>query len=404
MKGMKAKVVNKYLYLLIGIIFNSRIYAQDQWQVIYQCFLRQEQLAGILNNKIYTGFGRILPGVLFNDWYEVDVTTNNCLYKNNNLPTAYPYYGGVSVTFSNVIYIGLGIDNFGQMLSDWWMYNTSTNQWIQKQSFSGTKRMDATGNKRLKTILLKDTIYLVGGIDSNGIFRKDIWKYFPGTDMWDYETDYPDSTLLTAFAYKNSIYLMDASLNLWKYENKQWSFIPASISNLCLTSRDNILIGNRVYFINCNCQMIEYNIDTQAWTLKSNYPGNSCINNPILSGNNSGYILPGEGYTAPNNSTQYNDIWIYFPDTLTYVKQQEIHSKCIIYPNPCGDDLFLNTSLENIDNVIVSDIIGNQITCDVQKLKDNMYKVDVRSLVTGVYFLFLKEKDNTIFKTKIIKR
>ncbi len=82
-------------------------------------------------------------------------------------------------------------------------------------------------------------------------------------------------------------------------------------------------------------------------------------------------------------------------------------NKIEIYPNPSVD--FLNVQIENSDltstSLVVHNIIGSKFEVQVEKVADNEYRLDVRSLPPGYYLLSIKDAPAKFNKTfKFLKR
>lgn len=74
-----------------------------------------------------------------------------------------------------------------------------------------------------------------------------------------------------------------------------------------------------------------------------------------------------------------------------------------IYPNPSIDHLMIQINTKNIPitdiHVEVHNIIGNSVFTKVEKISDNIYKINTKDLFQGYYFLFIKSNDIKIKKT-----
>ena len=74
-----------------------------------------------------------------------------------------------------------------------------------------------------------------------------------------------------------------------------------------------------------------------------------------------------------------------------------------IYPNPSIDHLMIQINTKNIPitdiHVEVHNIIGNSVFTKVEKISDNIYKINTKDLSQGYYFLFIKSNNIKIKKT-----
>ena len=98
----------------------------------------------------------------------------------------------------------------------------------------------------------------------------------------------------------------------------------------------------------------------------------------------------------------FSDFWIDEDDTYASAKQSVISNKLEIYPNPATDFIQLsNIPLTLPVNIIVMDQLGRTVLS--QSYEDGR-KLDVSTLVSGVYFVQAKGLDGTIATSKFLKR
>lgn len=119
--------------------------------------------------------------------YEYNPVSNSWIFK-----TAFPGLasssggrdGAIATSANNKIYFGMGKDDsFFQ--NDWWEYNPTTNNWLQKSNFPGTGRTGAFA------FTLNNMPYT--GMGSDGSYNNDTWWYNTITDTWNYTTSFSGS-------------------------------------------------------------------------------------------------------------------------------------------------------------------------------------------------------------------
>lgn len=82
-------------------------------------------------------------------------------------------------------------------------------------------------------------------------------------------------------------------------------------------------------------------------------------------------------------------------------------NKVKIYPNPTDDYLHVeigNSSLKH-PSLVLYNIIGNQVEVPVEKMKDNLYQIQVKNLPPGYYLVAIKDDETFFGETyKFIKK
>lgn len=200
-------------------------------------------------------------------------------------------------TIGNKIYVMGGVDNFSNILKDFWEYDIPSDSWTQKPNFPGPERYGAT------SFVLNNKGYIaIGGNDFG--YLDDLWEYDPLTGNWNQKTGLPagspqhenQRTESWSFVVNNKAYLGGgegfvfgpngtsniAFYDIWEYNPvtdtwMQKSDIPDFIG------RDMSVAGsvnNKGYVgLGCNVQQNinrqsfwEYDPSTDTWTSKSNFP------------------------------------------------------------------------------------------------------------------------------------
>ncbi|MDI9356463.1 MAG: T9SS type A sorting domain-containing protein [Chitinophagaceae bacterium] len=74
-----------------------------------------------------------------------------------------------------------------------------------------------------------------------------------------------------------------------------------------------------------------------------------------------------------------------------------------VYPNPSIDHLIIQMNTKDVPiadlHIELHSIIGNNILTKIEKISDNIYKINTKDLSQGYYFLFIKSNDLKIKKT-----
>ncbi|MBC8033884.1 MAG: galactose oxidase [Chitinophagaceae bacterium] len=136
---------------------------------------RSEAVSFTIGNKVYIGTGINDEEDRLTDFWEYDAPSN--LWRRVRPFPGAARSGAVAFSISGKGYVGTGYDDDGNRLKDFYEFTppTSTSDsgaWVKINDFAGSARMDATafsiGNKG----------YIVSGYD--GSFLKDFWEFSPG--------------------------------------------------------------------------------------------------------------------------------------------------------------------------------------------------------------------------------
>jgi len=104
--------------------------------------------------------------------------------------------------------------------------------------------------------------------------------------------------------------------------------------------------------------------------------------------------------------TNYNNSDIYTLSIGGVITQSEDHKKAqnnfVVYPNPTSDKLFIKGSLDNITEVIIYNINGQQM--DVFNLTNHQKDIDISHLVGGTYYVHLKSNSTIESIHRVIKK
>lgn len=150
--------------------------ATEQWSQVagFAGIERHAAVSFVANNEAYVGTGR--RGSFFNDFWKYTPATDQWT-KIVDLP-AKGRVGAVGFAIGNTGYVGLGIDNLTNdngpaFATDFWGYDTATEQWTVKNSPTAGTRAYAL------SVVVDGQAYIgLGNIPSQGNLN-DLWKYTP---------------------------------------------------------------------------------------------------------------------------------------------------------------------------------------------------------------------------------
>lgn len=224
-----------------------------------------------------------------------DGSVTTLAYFPKEYSSTYGRVGGTLILFNhgiygNVLFYGFGLNYAGSETKDWWMYNISTDSWIQL--------------KDLPTVTSFSEAYVYNGY-IHVVAKSAIYKYNHLTDNWTTISATPISNF-SSFKINNYIYIIEKNIMIMT-----WTEYTGYL-----------YFDTRVY---------QYNLITNSWAQKNDFPNiyvngdlilntrgggaivkevNAIINPHTFTTNSTnlkGYVGLGRvqyyevGYTTPNN-------------------------------------------------------------------------------------------------------
>ncbi|MCR9173311.1 MAG: hypothetical protein NXI10_12500 [bacterium] len=133
-----------------------------------------------------------------------------------------PMDDGCSFTIDNIAYCGSGRDSLFNVSADFYAFNFATEQWseIGALPFS-MRRQYATADT------YNSEGYVFGGINQEGEYLKDLWRYTPAGNTWDYlgQAPFEGRAGMQSFVIEDTLYIVggrtatsDAVNDVWAYD------------------------------------------------------------------------------------------------------------------------------------------------------------------------------------------
>jgi N-acetylneuraminic acid mutarotase len=183
-------------------------------------------------------------------------------------------------------------------------------QWVQHTSMPGVARAKAT------SFTIGDTIYIMGGITTNGLILDDFWAYSISTDTWLQKPDFPGEE-----RYGGASFVINGK-----------GFISTG--------------GNDFGYL---WDLWQYNPPTGTWMQKNGLPNNQVQHENqraeayAFSINGKGYLGGGNGWVFGANSTTnhtFKDLWEYNPTTNSWSVKAG-------FPDHIGKDMAVAAVINN---------------------------------------------------------
>nr|WKN35328.1 kelch repeat-containing protein [Tunicatimonas sp. TK19036] len=199
-------VVNDNLIAIAPSLSQVFIYSftQDTWQTIPSVFpdefqyFRAEMISFSIGDIAFYGLGSN-PDKAYRDFWAYNPKSNTWTRKadfpGNNLA------GATAFTIGDKGYIGTGKhinyltgvpgydeENINSLTNEFWEYDPTTNQWIQKADFPGERRHNAT------SFSINEKGYLLAGNLTlhTPEYAPDMYEYNPYTDQWILKAEVPE--------------------------------------------------------------------------------------------------------------------------------------------------------------------------------------------------------------------
>ncbi len=237
---------------------------------------RQYAFSFVIGNTAYvSGGGNTLNnGSTFtpqNDSYSFSDTSTS-LHVLHHLPVL--RYGGISFTANNQGYVGFGVDQDGNYCKDLWRYDPASDSWTKMASCPGPGIVNGG------SFVLNNTAYILTG--TNAGYNDSVWAYAIATNSWSakHNTPFSARASATCFSYANYGYVIGGESNtiislaeVWKYDPAadSWQSLP-DFPGTARNSACSFVLGNTLYYgsggdIN-NFMLYDYwtwNLTTNVW-------------------------------------------------------------------------------------------------------------------------------------------
>jgi N-acetylneuraminic acid mutarotase len=205
-------------------------------------------------------------------------------------------------------------------------YTYGVNEWQVKGA--NASRYEAV------SFQVNDKGYVMGGIDENGNYTKDLWEYTQASG-WVQKTDFPGGPRAKAIAFVigTKAYVGTGSdgttlyKDFYEYnsETGSWTLInslpgDARINAVAFTADGKGYAGTGANVSNTALDDIwQYDTLSGNWTAKNNFPGGARTAAAGLGLRKKGYIG-----TGTNNSICFKDFWEYTPSTDSWLKLADL--------------------------------------------------------------------------------
>lgn len=266
-----------------------------------------------------------------------------------------PRDDGAGFKLGNAIYYGTGLDNTFTAKRDFYTFNLNTEIWSPAASLPiGKERQYATGAN------YNSEGYLFGGIDGNGNYLNDLWKYDPVLNIWIELATLPSygRSGMVNFIVNDTLYIVGGKSLLYNSVGEVWSY--SFLTGDWIQKNDIGLteiwrgIGVQIADIgyigygkredgSFNDRLFTYDIPTDSWTENSSlittgrvYPAYATIDNEL-------YVYGGE----LDNGAYSNEFLRFSPvlNTLTTLNPFTSDARRGAYAFGSNEDFYLTAGV-----------------------------------------------------------
>lgn len=315
------------------------------------------------------------------------------------IPTGNRRFYGVSFGINGKGYIGMGVPSSGALYNDLWEIDLTTKKWTQKASFP------LTGRDGMIAFVADGKAYIGGGADTSFVYS-DFYEFDPIANTWTERAPLPMGPLVfgSTFTIKGYGCVVGGSQNggsnfshsLYQYDHihdvwKQLADFPGAERQygtaFNINGKGYYGLGGTTFGDTFN-DIFEYEPATNAWMGYATLPANG--RNFATAVSLVGKVYLGTGSNYSTTTLFYKDWWELDPAGVASVSQYQESNQLLLYPNPVataftlvGADVLHSTTMQ------VHDITGKTLL-DFKPSLNNHY--DISSLPRGEYILSLSDE------------
>jgi N-acetylneuraminic acid mutarotase len=337
---------------------------EDSWTFLdeYPGPARGYGIGDVYDGKAYLGFGVDNNSNYLTDLWVFDPADESWTQLSDCpcTPRIHPAF----VAHDGFIYMGMGGSRNGN-LNDWWAYDIANDSWSQLRSFPSLPRHHPY------QFAIGDYVYAGFGHGS-GFISNNWYKYDPVSTLWTQVADLPAEGRVAGqqFAFNGKGYILSGE------------------------GEDHRALDTGEFW--------EYDPVDDTWTALPPHPGFSRWAPAAFVVNGEVFIINGVTREADGDNYYLNEMYKFNLNSLVSTSVVEATENFNIYPNPASDNLVIEAiNNQTIERIEVFDLQGK-----LQKVvngRDIASTIDISQLPKGMHILRIADATGT-YQHKFMKQ
>ena len=394
-------------YLLIFLCLVSSVSAQVWSQLPdFPGSKRDDGVAVVVGNKAYFGTGLQEGWSAIHNWFALDLT-NQTWSKLPDMPSTTERQYACAFAGNNCFYV-FGGDGVGGALNTLYKFDIGTNTWVLMNPKPGAGIIAAS------CFSFGDRIYIVGGkLAGPTNMNKEVWEYTLSSNSWQKKNNIPfdgrwraSGTVLHNFGYllfgidssdvfRKELYRYDANFDTWAKvsdfpmaKGRAYAAMESAAHKLFVFGGYD---STKTYYND----VWYYNDVLNTWSTSNALPSFGRKGGMYCSANDHFYYACG----IDKGDNRLNQTWM--TDVPLSISGNEVERSIKLYPNPIKDYIILELEKDESYRVEISDLNGHKVFETL--LSGSSSQINLNEITEGVYLLKLYSGDNFIGCKKLIK-
>lgn len=356
---------------------------------------REQAVAFSIGDKGYIATGVDTNETVENDLWEYDSSLDSWTQR-ADLPAS-GRRSAFGFAMNGRGYIGGGVDadeaQLGNVLTDFWEYNPTSNTWIAKAIFPGG---NGNGVYYATGFSLDNKGYVCGGKIGPNQYSNDLWEYKPSINSWTQRSDFPGGVRYNLVSLViGSVAYIGLGTDQDMYRNDWWEYNPGS--NLW-EQKTNFIGGQRAgastFVIGQNgyvCMgtngalkddLFLYNPTNNQWYPRANYGGSERKQAVAFSIGNRAFVGTGSGVSG-KKASMYEYISL---DELGL--EEWCNEQLSLYPNPSNNLITIAVNEQLITSIKLYNETGMLVLSQLEN--NSSSQLYVGDLPAGNYQLYVE--------------
>ncbi|MCZ4694256.1 galactose oxidase [Ancylomarina euxinus] len=255
--------------------------------------------------------------------------------------------GAVSFTIGDDVYVGLGYSN-GDYFSSFYKFNTASDNWT---SATALPVPGAVLRREAVAFSVDGKGYIGLGVDEDNNRLSDFWEFNPTTNQWSKVVDmFPGGARQGAVAFAfdtdgngtNDVAYVGTGYgfldgedhsnlkDFYKFQNGTWSE-SIGYGGSKTTDATTFTIGNKAYLVsgvNNLDNVWEFDATTETWTQKKDIDKDNGAEN-VQRTSAIAFVIDGKGYLTTGLGGNGREVWEYNPSKDDWVERTSLENEVI---------------------------------------------------------------------------